>query len=305
MLFGAAQHQLDLVKETLPEITELTLNVSRTEYDDHHTYSSESYTAWAANSIMRAMESGFDVLALVTGSNRDLTDDLRNNVDFICDLLKSTEIPDTAGKLIGLCFDLEWENDNFSHNGWRGYTTYVGPVLHMMEVLYPSVRRFGPGGTHSDDKTLPDLLDKLREDGVSFTHITFHAYSDKGWKKYTKRIKKLIKFFKSQGYDTVHITECGVTGQDCWGDRRRGQPNALHYTRLEEVKEYLDSFLEIHLKQIYQITEPPAPEGEEHGWGFGMFASDMTPKLSVRHFNPTWEIGDEPGNSRESGERDA
>lgn len=288
MIFGAPQSHLDKIRAHMPLVTQVTCNVSR----DYYIYAvttgtHEGYEAWAVESILRAMRAGFDVLALLTGGNTDLvaaneSEELVTRSLTIARTLKKNEVPLNAGKLIGFCFDLEWENNNFSHNGWRGYVDSVANALIELASQYPEIRRFGPGGTHSDDKTLPDLLTRLEQLGAFFTDITYHAYSDKGWKKWEKRAKALKRLFSEFGYDTLNITECGVTGEERWGDSYRGESDDLHYKRWGDLKGRLDAMPHIGLRQIYQITE--AGTVEDHGQDFGMFHNDMTPKESTGYW---------------------
>ncbi len=283
MLFGAEQSQLDRVKAHMPLIKQLTLNVSRDFYWSEAAQRADSsgYVGWATGEIHRAMRAGFDVLALLTGGAGDLDETLVQRATDIARVLKKNEVPVAAGRLSGFCFDLEWENSSFSHNGWKGYVDSVANALIELESQYPEVNRFGPGGTHSDDATLPDLLTRLEQLGAFFTHVTYHAYSDKGWAKWEKRAKALKRLFSDFGYDTVSITECGVTGEDRWGDSRRGVSEELFHVRwANDLKPRLDDMPHVLLRQIYQITE--AGDVEEHGQDFGMFFETMAPKSATR-----------------------
>lgn len=283
MIFGADPKQLTAVKRDMPLIGQLTLNVSRDEYVRHFSHEAPEYEEWAVQCLLRAMKAGFDVLALVTGSKHDLDDTLAPRVSRILTRLQHQLISKKSGRLIGVCFDLEWENDNFSYNGWRGYVDNVSNALRVMQEQFPEIRRFGPGGTHSDDKTLPDLLDRLAELGVCFTDITFHAYMDKGWDKFTKRINKLRSFFKSRGFATCNITEVGVTGEKNWSrDGLVGDPLENHYKRFGRMKKALDSWDDIELMQIYQIGESGV--AEDHGQDFGMYTEDGVAKPSTEYF---------------------
>lgn len=285
MIFGADQSHLDKVRAHMPLIGQVTCNVSRDFYRKERLGPDSGYVDWAVECVLRALTSRFDVLVLLTGGTSDLDETLVSRTHEIARRLEAAQVPRNAGRIVGFCYDLEWENENFSARGWKGYVDSVANALIVLQKDFPHIYRFGPGGTHSDDRTLPDLLTRLEQLGAKFTHATYHAYSDKGWGKWDKRAANLKRLFRDFGYEYVSITECGVTGEDRWGDNRRGDPEVLTYERWAyDLKPRLDSMPHILLRQIYQYTE--GGDVEEHGQDFGMFKQDGTPKTVTDLWKP-------------------
>lgn len=294
--FAPDEAQLNRIKTHLPKINTLRMQLGY-DFWQRNTDMTVPYIEWACECVCRALRREFDVVIAMQDTHVDIRrpglgnwyKDVLNAVDIKMRQWrryeKNRQRSGAHGQVIAVCLDAEWENSKYVSGGHQAYVDAVIPIFTTLRDAWPKVPIMGPGGTHSDDKTLRQVLAKLKLAGHRFDIVSFHAYSDKGWKFYDKRLRDLRMVLLAFQYPFVAVTECGVTGQEKWGDSLRdGSTEDRHYARFAEMKGRIDRTSWITWAFVYQITEEPAPAGEEHGWGFGLFDSDWKPKRSVKYF---------------------
>jgi len=191
-------------------------------------------------------------------------------------------------------FDGEWENPVFvGSGGWTAWHQGMTPAMQAMKAIHPSVPLIGPGGTHSDDHTLIDLLAAIEQNGVRPDIFSAHVYFDKGWEEARDRVVWLQEVSRRFGYERFAVTESGVTGQrsknpfiggKIYKDGLKGTTAENFDQRLLWMKAFWDNFDGIDWVDYYQITE--AGVVEDHGIGFGLFEADWTPKPGTRLWQP-------------------
>lgn len=269
------------VKHHMPRLHLLRVQVAREFYDRHVTPRTD-WVRWAESHVVEAMAHDYDVVVGLTDGPSDIGPELADRAIRLLTRLHETPY---RRRLAGVVLDLEWENERYVHGGAMGYVRGVAPAIRRIRAAFPALPILGPGGTHSDDRSLPRVLDELDRLDAPFDAVTFHAYSDHGWDEYDRRLERLRRVFASHGYDRAHATEVGVTGQVRWGDDLAdGDALERHRIRFGQLKHRIDTSPWIEWAFIYQVTEPPAPAGEDHGWGFGMFDHDWRPKPATELF---------------------
>jgi len=295
--FGGDPRVRALVRDYMPLLTALRVQVAPSFYGQATAFSVDRYVDWAVRCVDDAIHDGFDVLPSLNDNAADMhRPDYPELAVRFCEGMAQRQVERdefARGRVVGLCLDAEWENDKYA-SGPEGYVRSAAAVTRAVRDSEHPLPIVGPGGTHSDDKSLGDVLRGLAAADASPDHASFHAYSDKGsgdW--YDDRLRELRDTFRSHGHDVASITECGVTGEEDWGDSDDdGTPLERQARRMAWMKQRLESEDWLGWKVLYQVTEGQAPAGEEHGFGFGLFKpgsgtnspEHWTPSLATRYW---------------------